>query len=187
MTFFKNAMGLAIALLLTFSVSIAASLQSNISVYQFDANWTTSKGEDFKLSELTGNKQVIAMIYTDCPHVCPVIVDTMKQVQERLADTKQDNTGFVLISFTPEKDTPEVLAKYAQQYELDDDWTLLQGSELDTRIFANLIGMKYKVQIDGVVDHANTLSVFDEAGALIKTLRGVHSEIDNIVDTLQDH
>ena len=75
------------------------------------------------------NKIVVAdFFFTHCPTICPKMTNSLKQLR---AAYKNDET--VLInSFTvdPENDQPEVLKKYADKFNLDQQgWKLLTGDK----------------------------------------------------------
>lgn len=155
------------------------------SIYQLDNEWHTATEQPFQLKQLQGKRQVVAMIYTHCHHACPVIVHSMKTLEKQLTAEEKQSIGFTLISFTPETDTPEVLQAYAKQFDLGDNWTLLRGTDAQVRTFANVIGMKYKIQADGSVDHASTLTLLDKNGVILATLRGVEDEVPTMLQTLR--
>jgi protein SCO1/2/putative membrane protein len=73
-----------------------------------------------------GDRVAIAsFIFTSCPLSCPRITSIMQGLQGRLSAT-----DVLLVSFSvdPERDTPEVLSKYAQRYGASPDrWWFLTG------------------------------------------------------------
>lgn len=167
------------------SLTVSAEALPENSIYQLDNEWHTATEQPFLLKQLQGKRQVVAMIYTRCHHACPVIVHSMKTLEKQLSTEEKQSIGFTLISFTPETDTPEVLQAYAKQFDLGDNWTLLRGTDAQVRTFANVIGMKYKIQADGNVDHASTLTLLDKNGVILSTLRGIEDEVPNMLKILR--
>lgn len=177
---------LALAPLAFASMLHAAEPLPDKSVYQMNATWQTTAEQPLQLQQLQGKRQVVAMIYTNCHHACPVIVHSMKQLEKQLTEQEQQDIGFVLITFTPDIDSIEVLKAYADKFDLGDNWKLLRGSDSDVRTFANIIGMKYKLMADGSVDHASTLTLLDKNGVMLGTVRGAEEEVPKMLKLLRD-
>ncbi|MGB7158000.1 MAG: SCO family protein [Tepidisphaeraceae bacterium] len=75
---------------------------------------------------LRGKPWVAAFIFTQCAGPCPMMSANMVKLQERVP-----NPNLRLVSFTvdPERDTPEVLKKYAQGLGADESrWSFVTGS-----------------------------------------------------------
>ena len=64
---------------------------------------------------LKGKPTLIYFGYTFCPDVCPTTLATMVQVRHRLG-ALGERLQLVFITLDPERDTPEVLAKYAEYF-----------------------------------------------------------------------
>jgi protein SCO1/2 len=76
---------------------------------------------------LAGKVWIADFIYTNCPGPCPRMSAQMRQVDTALLPDIKD---LRLVSFTvdPARDTPEVLAKYAQRYQAEPGvWYFLTG------------------------------------------------------------
>lgn len=69
---------------------------------------------------------VASFMFTRCPDVCPVITQSLKTAHAELSEREQDDVTFVSITVDPERDTPDVLAAYAQQHGVE--WPHLTGS-----------------------------------------------------------
>lgn len=82
-------------------------------------------------TDLADRAWVASFIFTHCPLSCPRITSTLKGVQEKLAGT---GVQIASISVDPERDTPEVLARYADRFGADPArWWFLTGdlAEID--------------------------------------------------------
>lgn len=64
---------------------------------------------------------LISFIYTRCPmpKMCPLITHKVRTVQKTLQAEGQRPAHYVLVSFDPAYDTPEVLKEYGNAYGLD--------------------------------------------------------------------
>ena len=85
-------------------------------------------GQRVTLADLMGKVWVATFIYTHCPDTCPFQTAEMAGLQKEFAQAKD----FRLVSITtdPENDTPEVLAKYASQFNADPKrWLFLTGDK----------------------------------------------------------
>lgn len=158
------------------------------SIYQLASEWTTQDKESLNIEQLKGKKQVVSLIYTHCMHTCPTIVATMQEVQKSLPGNEQDKVGFVLISLTPDSDTPKVLKSFAQRRKLDPkSWTLLTGSEQDVRSLAMALNIKYKKSDDNEVAHSNLMTVLDEEGRILFQEIGDIDKAQETVERIVSH
>ncbi len=85
------------------------------------------RGEPAAAEDYRGAPLVANFIFTRCPTVCPVFTMKMEQVS---AETEDLGPELKLVSFSvdPEHDTPERLASYANEYDVDHDrWSFLTG------------------------------------------------------------
>lgn len=83
-------------------------------------------GKTTTLADLRGTIWIADFIYTTCQDTCPLQTAEMAQLQEQW----KDRAGLKLVSFSvdPEKDTTEVLSRYADRYKADSQrWLFLTG------------------------------------------------------------
>ena len=83
-----------------------------------DFTLTDGDGKSFNLSDLKGKVVVLSFGYTNCPDVCPTELLTQNDVLKQLGDQAKD-VKVAFISVDPERDTPEVIGKYAKQFNPD--------------------------------------------------------------------
>ena len=89
---------------------------------------TERSGKPVTNRDLAGKIWIADFIYTTCPGPCPLITANMANIQGLVANDPQ----VMLVSFTvdPQTDTPDVLAKYANQFHADQKrWWFLTGPE----------------------------------------------------------
>ena len=85
-------------------------------------------GNKLALAQLRGNLWVADFIYTTCTDTCPLQSAEMAKLQARW----QSRGDFKLVSFSvdPARDTPGVLAGYADRFHADADrWYFLTGDK----------------------------------------------------------
>ena len=92
-----------------------------------DFSLTDQRGAPFALSDLHGKVWVADFIFTSCGTICPPMTIEMASLQNELAT---EDIHFVSFSVDPERDTPEVLFRYADYYGADDNrWAFLTGQK----------------------------------------------------------
>lgn len=64
--------------------------------------------------DFQGKPVVIGFIYTHCPDICSFITANIGKVRDEIANP--ESAHFVLVTFDPERDTPEVLKNYASAF-----------------------------------------------------------------------
>ena len=74
-----------------------------------------------------GRPVVLTFIYTTCTSVCPVISQTLSQLQGELGPNR-DKVHMVSISIDPEQDTPSRLREYATKFGAGPEWQHYTGA-----------------------------------------------------------
>ena len=87
--------------------------------------FTNQNGQPFGLAQLAGKIWIADFIYTTCPGPCPMISSRMSELQKPLEKTEVHLVSF---SVDPDKDTPEVLRRYAERLQAEPGrWDFLTG------------------------------------------------------------
>jgi protein SCO1/2 len=135
------------------------------SVYQLDAAFTDQDGRAFTLADRRGKPQVVAMFYTSCRFVCPLLVDSAKGVEHALGPAERERIGILLISLDPARDDTAALRSVFDKRKLDATrWSLARTSEHDVRTVAALLGVRYRALPDGEFNHTSALVLLDAEG-----------------------
>ena len=106
-----------------------------VSVSVPDFSLVNQKGQPLGLSDLQGEIWVADFIFTHCPTICPVMTQEMVNLQSEF-----DTEPVYFVSFTvdPERDTSEVLSRYAVQYGANQKrWHFLTGKKDEIYQLAN--------------------------------------------------
>jgi protein SCO1/2 len=165
----------------------AAVRPSGHSIYHLPGSWTDQHGAETSLADLSGRVQVVAMVYTHCTFACPRILARMKALEARLATGSGDEVGFVLVSIDPDRDTPERLARFADDTRLDGErWTLLNGDDADVLALSVLLGVKYRATADGEFSHSNVLTVLDRNGEIAGRVEGLNADVTPVLEAVED-
>lgn len=92
-----------------------------------DFSLTDQRGAPFALSNLHDKVWVADFIFTSCATICPPMTIQMASLQDEFAT---EDVHFVSFSVDPERDTPEVLFRYADDYGADGSrWAFLTGQK----------------------------------------------------------
>lgn len=76
---------------------------------------TDHRGEVARLEDFRGRTVLLFFGFTHCPDVCPLTLARLSQALEALGARAAD-ARVLLVSVDPERDTPEVLARYVERF-----------------------------------------------------------------------
>nr|WP_322025390.1 SCO family protein [Burkholderia sp. BCC1977] len=74
-----------------------------------------------------GRPVILTFIYTSCTTICPMISQTLEQLQGELG-ADRDKVHIMSISIDPEADTPERLRTYAARFGAGPEWQHYTGT-----------------------------------------------------------
>ena len=149
------------------------------SIYQLRAPLTDQHGRRFDWAARRGKPQLVAMFYTSCQYICPLIIDSGKAVEKQLAPAERKRLGILLISMDPQRDTPALLMSVANKRHLDSSrWTLASPPLLDVRAIAGVLGIRYRALADGEFNHTSALVLLDKDGRILARTEKMGSRID---------
>ena len=138
------------------------------SIYNLETQWTDQDGKSVALASLRGTPLVVAMAYTSCKDICPMIVANMMAIEDKAKESAVSNVHFALFSLDPEIDTPERLKAYAKERGLDPaHWTLFHGDDKAVRALAAVLGVRYRRGAGGSFDHSAIISLIDADGTIV--------------------
>lgn len=147
---------------------------------------TDQEGRRIALKDLRGKVLAITFIFASCADTCPLLTATMVRLQDRLGAAFGPDIQFVAVTVDPERDTPEVLKRYAQAHGADSrGWSFLSGTTAEIREVARRYGVYYKKTPRGDVDHTFLTSLVDRGGTLRVQYMGVRFNPDEMLRDLQ--
>lgn len=149
------------------------------SIYQLPLPLTDSQGQTRDWRALRGKPRLVAMFYTSCQYICPLIVESGKAVERQLTPAQQKRLGVVLISMDPARDDPAALRKVIDQRKLDAArWTLASPRADDVRAVAGVLGVRYRQLADGGFNHSSALILVDAEGRIVARTEKIGSQPD---------
>jgi protein SCO1/2 len=146
----------------------AAQPLSGASVYNLASPWTDQYGKTVELKSLQGKPVVIAMAYTSCKDICPLIVANMVAIEKAAKAKNLTNIRFAFFSLDPAVDTPARLKTYAEERGLDPaQWSLYHGDNKAVRDLAAALGVRFRRDDKGGIDHSAAISLLDDKGEIV--------------------
>jgi cytochrome oxidase Cu insertion factor (SCO1/SenC/PrrC family) len=141
---------------------------------------TERSGRAVKLADLAGQPFVLDFVFTTCTGPCPAMTAHMRELQDELAKSRARLVSF---SVDPPRDTPQVLAKYADGFGADRErWWFLTGDEAQIAKIAAAISLPMQRDPDAKgatgmqVAHATRFVVVDARGVVRGMYDGLTSE-----------
>jgi len=185
---------LTVILLLLISCKQELPLDKDLTKKSY--NLINQEGEEVVFPEIIkGQITVMGFIFTHCPDICPMTTHNMYLTEKQLKKDGIDDVKFVALSFDPDRDTPEVLKKFAEVRELDyKSWTLLTGERTTVNELLKRFDVK-AIKTDESVDekgnseysmmHTDRISLIDENGRLRKNYKGSTLNIEELVNDIK--
>lgn len=140
-------------------------------------------------SDLEGRVVVLNFIYTRCQEACPVHMNLIAEVQERVNDTGlRDDVEFITIATDSEDfaGTHNNMRAYGENFDMDPaNWRFLYRSENEfvdtTRQVAEAYGLKFDDVAEGVQAHGVVTHVIDQSGRIRARFHGLKFDPEHLV------
>jgi protein SCO1/2 len=137
------------------------------SVYQLSMTLTDQNNRAMPLAKLRGQPVLVAMFYTSCDNVCPMIAYHIHRMEQALAAPERARLRVLLVSFDPARDTPEALRKFADAHQADPSrWVVARADESSVRDLAAVLGIRYRELEGGVFNHSSVITLLDANGTI---------------------
>ena len=135
--------------------------------------FVNSEQETITLNNLKGKVWVADLIFTTCTMACPMMTGNMNIIHKKYK--KNDDVRLVSISVYPEYDTPEVLTKYASQYDANTSrWYFLTGEESTVK---RVIKDGFKIgDYEDIIFHSEKFALVDKKGMIRAYYNGMKTE-----------
>jgi protein SCO1/2 len=154
-----------------------------------DFSMTTQDGTPLSLTDLRGKVVVLTFIYTRCPlpDYCPLMDRKFADLARRVALLGDDGQGIRLlsVSFDPEHDTPDVLARHARVVGAKPPrWTFAVAAHEELRKVAEALGLTYGATEREII-HTLSTAVIGPDGRLSTIERGNAWSVDEIFSAVR--
>ena len=138
------------------------------SILQLTDTFTAQDGRAFTLAERRGRPQLMAMFYSSCKFMCPLLIDSGKGVDHALTPAERARLAVLFVSLDPARDTQPVLSATARKHKLDlSRWTLARTDAIAVSKIAALLNVRYRQLADGDFNHTSALILLDADGRIL--------------------
>ena len=143
---------------------------------------TTQDNARLSLRELRGKVVAVTFIYASCADTCPLLTAKLAGLQAKLGADFGPKVFFASVTVDPERDTPEVLKRYAQAHGTNPaGWAFLTGTPAEIGDVEKRYGIFAKKNPRGDVDHTFLTSLIDRDGVLRVQYLGVRFDPDEFL------
>ena len=150
----------------TATPTAVAALPSD-SIYQLPVTLTGHDGRVARLDARRGAPVLVSMFYTSCKFVCPMLIETVRDVEGKLSADEREHLSVVLVSIDPEHDSVEVLKRTVDDRRIDGArWTLARTDAASVRKLAAVLGIQYRALPDGEFNHTTAVILIDGDGRI---------------------
>ncbi len=142
------------------------------------------QGEDVTSEAFRDHWSLVFFGFTHCPDICPTTLQILSAARKTLADNGQDPLPrIVLVSVDPERDTPELMARYMGYF--GDDNLGITGSLDEVKKLTKGLGIFFAKQPGNEenysVDHSAAVLVINPEAEFHALFSGTH-QVENFVN-----
>lgn len=140
----------------------------------------------------SGSPLVVGFIYTNCPDICSFITANIKKIYNK--NTHPEDTRFVLITFDPKRDTPDVLKKYAEAFEMNHEpFQFLTGDQETIESLMQRVRVRTSVSDERetevgdniyFLNHSDKILLIDDQSRLVFDYGGSMTPVDIVAEDL---
>ncbi len=160
-------------------------IPSGESIYQLGTKLTDQDGRTVGLDLFRGHPVLVAMFYGTCPAACPTLTRDIRAIEEELTDAERGDLRVLMVSFDPDRDTPERLSALAKKHSVDEArWRFTSGDESDVRALAAVLGVQYRKMDNGEFSHTTKIVLLDRDGAIAGQIDGLRQPSAGLVEKL---
>jgi protein SCO1 len=137
------------------------------------ANWlyapfATADGTTTSIAASNGQVRIVTMIYTHCPGMCPLAIQTLKRIELSLPANRRPRLGVIAITLDPAQDSLVALREFRRARQIDSvHWTLGRPSADSVAQIASSLGVSFRILDDHTVDHQGVFVLLDKDGSVL--------------------
>lgn len=154
---------------------------------------TNQNGETVTFpDDFEGAPLVLGFIYTNCPDICSFITANVRGVYRGMENP--GDAQFALVTFDPQRDTPDVLKSYAQSFEMDTEpFQFLTADSSTIASFMNRMNVRtqesYSQESEEgermyFINHSDKILLISENSELVFDYGGSMTEPELIIEDL---
>lgn len=148
---------------------------------------TDQAHQQVSFSQFAGKVVALNFVYTSCalPTYCFRMANNFGVLQRRLKERLGRDLVLLTVSFDPQRDTPDVLAHYAESWKADPKtWHFLTGPLPEVRRVTAMFGMDFFPD-EGLMNHSLHTVVIDRQGKMVANIEGNQFTADQLLDLVK--
>jgi len=150
---------------------------------------TDQNGQPYTENNLKGKWSFLFFGYTYCPDICPTTLTTLKQINNELKKNSKTASDMqvVFVSIDPERDKPEMLAKYISYFS--QEFTAVTGFDKNLIDFSRQFSAAYIKEAastpgDYLMSHTSSIFLVDPQMRIVASFSPPH-QAETIIDQYQ--
>lgn len=154
-----------------------------------DFSLTATDGSVVTQADLRGRVTLVSFVFTTCTGSCPQTTLRLAKVQEKLTAARfgPDDVRLLSVTLDPERDSPEVLTRYAKRHDTDPArWRFLTGKPEAVAATLTAWEMWAKPGKDGQLDHPSRVFLVDRRGRIREVYSLEFLRPDWVVDDVDE-
>lgn len=164
-----NVWAMILTVVLTMTAGQSDADEASASLYELKIGLIDQSAGAKSFDLYRGEVVLVTMFYGSCPTACPLLIDSVRAVENALTPAERQRLRVVMVSIDPERDTPQALAALAKQRRIDlQRWTLARANQNDVRMLAAALDIQYRRLPNGEYNHTSVISLLTPEGRLVK-------------------
>lgn len=156
------------------------------SLYQYEAKLQDQTGAKVSFDVYKGSPVLVTMFYSSCTYACPIIISSIRRVEQQLSPEARGKLRVLLVSMDPERDTPEAMAKLMKAHGADPErWRMVRPSKEGAEEIAALLQMTYRKNADGTFAHSAEITLLDGEGVKAYKLEAPGDDKDELIQKIE--
>jgi protein SCO1/2 len=126
----------------------------------------TVDGDVVKMADLRGKVVLVTFVYSHCPDVCILIVESMKAARLKLGKQHARDVALVAVSVDPEGDTPTAVKEFLVRHNVRDSLRYVVGTRAQLEpIWKNwAVAVQEDFKHPELVEHSGVVWIVDPKG-----------------------
>lgn len=149
-----------------------------------DFTLTDQDRKQVSLASFAGKVVALNFIYTSCalPDFCYRIANNFGVLQRKFGPQLGSDLVLLTVTFDPERDTPDVLARYSKTWTAEArTWHFLTGAPTEVRRVTSMFGID-AFPDEGLMNHSLHTAVIDRQGKLVANIEGNQFTANQLAD-----
>lgn len=183
----KSLHAVIIYIFITLFGSFTFAEKNVVSLYDLKTKWRDIHDQEVSVDIAKGSYVIIGMVYTACPHACPMTISKIKDLTKAMNEAGIKDIKVVLASFDVKNDRPKSLKRYQEGQKLDPKiWSFLAAnSDSDARQLAVTLGITYKDIGKGDFSHSNVITLLDKNGVILEKIDNLNAGPTAFIEAIQ--